>query len=91
MNKSDLISAAAQASGVKKKDAERVLNAALDIVIQSLRAGDRIQLSGFGTFEVRDRGAKVGRDPVSRKTIEIPPARVPAFRPSKNLKDTIGR
>ena len=90
MNKSELTAEAAQAAGISKKDAERVLNAALDIIVRELSQGNHVQLSGFGTFEVRDREPRVGRNPVTRQAVQIPAARVPSFKPSKNLKDTVG-
>ena len=91
MNKSELTAAAAQAAGVQKKDAERLLNAAIDIIAQKLSQGESVQLSGFGTFEVRNREARVGRNPVTRKSVEIPATKVPAFKASKGLKDLVGR
>lgn len=91
MNKSELTAAAAQAAGVQKKDAERLINAAIDIIAQKLSQGESVQLSGFGTFEVRNREARVGRNPVTRKSVEIPATRVPAFKASKGLKDLVGR
>jgi len=91
MNKSELTAAAAQAAGIQKKDAERLLNAAIDIITQKLAQGEAVQLSGFGTFEVRDREARVGRNPVTRKSIQIPATKVPAFKASKSLKDIVGR
>ena len=91
MNKSELTAAAAQAAGIQKKDAERLLNAAIDIIAQKLSQGESVQLSGFGTFEVRNREARVGRNPVTRKTVEIPATKVPAFKASKGLKDLVGR
>ena len=91
MNKSELTAAAAQAAGVQKKDAERLINAAIDIVAQKLAQGESVQLSGFGTFEVRNREARVGRNPVTRKTVEIPATKIPAFKASKGLKDLVGR
>ena len=91
MNKSELIAAAALAAGLQKKDAERLLNAAIDIIAQKLSQGESVQLSGFGTFEVRNREARVGRNPVTRKSVEIPATKVPAFKASKGLKDLVGR
>ena len=90
MNKSELTAAAAQAAGVTKKDAERVLNAALDIISASLVSGDKVQLSGFGSFEIKDREARVGRNPRTKETIDIPATRMPVFKPSKALKDMVG-
>ncbi len=90
MNKRELIAEAAQAGGIQKKDAERVLNAAIDIIVRELASGAHVQLSGFGTFEVRDREARVGRNPTTRAAVQIPATRVPAFKASKNLKDIVG-
>ena len=89
MNKTELIAAAAEAAGIQKKDADRFFNAALDIMTQKLRNGEKVQLSGFGTFEVRQRRARMGRNPKTRETVEIPPARVPDFKPSQNLKEIV--
>ena len=91
MNKTDLIAAAAQSASVSKKDAERVLNAALDHITAALASGDKVQLSGFGIFEVKDREARVGRNPRTKEAIEIPATRTPVFKPSKALKDTVGK
>ena len=91
MNKTELIAAAAESAGVSKKDAERVLNAAIDSITAALASGSRVQLSGFGIFEVKEREARVGRNPHTRQAIEIPATRVPAFKASKNLKDIVGK
>lgn len=90
MNKTDLIAAVSQSAGVSKKDAERVLNAALDHITAALASGSKVQLSGFGIFEVKDREARVGRNPRTKEAIEIPATRTPVFKPSKALKDTVG-
>lgn len=90
MNKTDLIAAAAEQSGISKKDAERVLNAAIDTIAASLAKGERVQISGFGIFETKDREARVGRNPRTKEAIEIPATRTPAFKPSKALKDAVG-
>lgn len=89
MNKTDLINAAAESAGLTKKDTERVLNAAIDAITAALVKGEKVQLSGFGTFETKQRNARVGRNPHTRETVEIPATRVPTFKPSKTLKDTI--
>ena len=91
MNKTELIAAAAQSAGVSKKDAERIINAALEHIAASLTAGDKVQLSGFGIFEVKDREARVGRNPRTKEAVEIPATRTPVFKPSKLLKDTVGK
>ena len=89
MNKTELIAAAAEASGIQKKDADRFLNAALDMITESLKRGEKVQLSGFGTFEVKHRNARVGRNPTTRQAVEIPASRVPDFKPSQNLKERV--
>ena len=91
MNKTELIAATAERAGISKKDAERVLNAAIDSITASLVAGEKVQLSGFGIFETKKREARVGRNPHTKQTIEIPATRVPAFKASKSLKDAIAK
>lgn len=91
MNKTELIAVAAEHSGISKKDTERVLNAAIDAVTAALANGEKVQLSGFGIFETKDREARIGRNPHTREAIEIPATRVPAFKPSKALKDIVGK
>ncbi len=91
MNKTELIAAAAESAGLTKKDAERVINAAIDTITASLVAGDKIQLSGFGTFEVKAREARVGRNPHTKEAIDIPATNVPIFKASKALKDIISK
>ena len=89
MNKTELIAAIAENAGVTKKDAERVLNATVDTITAALVKGDKVALSGFGIFEVRDREARTGRNPHTKETVEIPATRVPAFKASKALKDAV--
>ena len=91
MNKTELIAVAAEHAGMTKKDSERVINAALDAITASLAKGEKVQLSGFGTFEAKEREARVGRNPHTRESIEIPATRVPTFKASKALKDTIAK
>ena len=91
MNKTELVAAAAQATGMTKKDTERVLNAAIDAITASLVKGEKVQLSGFGTFETKEREARVGRNPHTKEAIEIPATWVPGFKASKALKDTIAK
>ena len=90
MNKTDLISLAAEGSGITKKDAERVIEAAIDAVTAALADGEKVQLTGFGTFEVKDRQARVGRNPKTREAVQIPATKAVTFKPSKNLKDMVG-
>ena len=91
MNKTELIAAAAESAGLTKKDTERVLNAALDAITTSLIKGEKVQLSGFGTFEIKDREARIGRNPHTKEAIDIPATRLPTFKPSKALKDTVAK
>lgn len=91
MNKTELIAVTAESAGLTKKDTERVLNAAIDAITQSLMKGEKVQLSGFGTFEVKEREARVGRNPHTKEEIEIPATRVPAFKASKALKDNVAK
>ena len=89
MNKTELIGEVAGKAGITKKDAEKVINAFFTTVEEGLKTGDKIQLIGFGTFEVRDRQARKGRNPQTGTEIDIPAARVPAFKPGKALKDAL--
>ena len=91
MNKTDLITAAAEKSGLSKKDAERVVNALLDTVTASLVKGEKVQISGFGIFETKEREARVGRNPRTKEPVQIPATRTPTFKPSKLLKDIVGK
>ena len=91
MNKTELISLAAEHSGMTRKDTERVINAAIDAITAALVKGEKVQLSGFGTFEAKDREARVGRNPHTKETIEIPATKVPVFKPSKALRDLIAK
>ena len=87
MNKTELIAAIAEKTGMTKKDAERAVAATFESISASLVKGDRVQLSGFGIFEVKERAARTGRNPHTKETIEIPASRTPAFKASKALKD----
>ena len=89
MNKTELIAIAAEKAGMTKKDAERVLNAALDTVCATLAEGGRVQLSGFGIFEVKDREARMGRNPKTNEPMEIAATRTPVFKASSALKDAV--
>ena len=89
MNKTELIAIAAENTGMTKKDTERVLNAAIDAITAALIQGEKVQLSGFGTFETKDREARIGRNPHTKEAIDIPATRVPSFKASKALKDNV--
>ena len=91
MNKTELIAIAAENTGFTKKDTERVINAAIDAITASLVKGDKVQLSGFGTFETKSREARVGRNPRTKESIEIPATRTPIFKASKALKDAVAK
>ena len=91
MNKTELISACAESTGLSKKDSERVLNAAIDAITAALVKGEKVQISGFGIFETKEREARIGRNPHTKEAIEIPATRVPAFKASKALKDIIAK
>ena len=91
MNKTELITLAAQNAGMTRKDAERVINAAIDAVTAALVNGDKVQLSGFGSFEVKDREARMGRNPHTKEAVETPATKVPVFKASKALRDTVAK
>ena len=91
MNKTELIASVAESAGLTKKDAERVINATVETITESLCKGDKVSVSGFGIFEVKNREARVGRNPRTKETIEIPATRLPAFKASKTLKDTVAK
>ena len=89
MNKTELIDAIAAQTGLSKKDAESALNAYTAIVTKALKEDDKVTLVGFGTFEVRPRAARTGKNPQTGEAIKINAAKIPAFKPGKGLKDTI--
>ena len=91
MNKTELIAAVAESTGLTKKDTERVVNAAIDAITASLVKGEKVQISGFGTFETKEREARVGRNPHTKEEIHIPATRVPGFKASKALKDIVAK
>lgn len=91
MNKTELIAAVAANTGLTKKDTEKVLNAAVEAITAAMVGGDKVNVSGFGIFETKQREARVGRNPQTGETMEIPAARVPAFKASKALKDSVAK
>lgn len=91
MNKTELIAATAEKAGITKKEAERIVGAAFDTITSALASGDRVQLSGFGIFEVKSREARIGRNPKTKESIEIPATRLPSFKASKALKDIVAK
>ena len=91
MNKTELIAAIAEKSGITKKDAERVLSATVETITAAMAKGDRVQLSGFGIFETKKREARTGRNPITGETITIAAATLPGFKASKTLKDAVAK
>ena len=91
MNKAELITAAADMADISRKDAEKVVNAALEIITEELVAGERVSLVGFGSFDVKTRGERVGRNPRTREEITIAATRVPQFKAGKALKDVVAK
>ena len=91
MNKAELVAAVAEKTGLSKKDTEKTVNAALDAIIDSLVAGEKVQLVGFGAFEVKERGERVGRNPQTKEEITIPASRVASFKVGKAMKEAIAK
>lgn len=89
MNKTDLINQVAEAAELSKKDATKAVEAVFDAIQNTLANGDKVQLIGFGNFEVRERSARKGRNPQTGEEIEIAASKVPAFKPGKALKDAV--
>lgn len=89
MNKKELVAEMAQKSGLAMKDADKALSAFIEVVSESLQKSESVQLVGFGTFEVRQRAARDGRNPQTGETIHMPAAKVPAFKAGKALKEKV--
>ena len=91
MNKSQVIDAVAQKTGLKKKEAENVVNAFLSTIEDALANEEKVQLVGFGTFETKVRKARIGRNPATKESIEIPASKHPAFTAGKALKEIVNK
>ena len=91
MNKTELVAAVAEKTGMSKKDSEKAVNAAFDSITEALAAGEEAQLVGLGAPEVKERNARVGRNPKTKETIEIPASRVASFKVGKALKDAVSK
>lgn len=91
MNKTELVAAIAEKAELSKKDSEKALKAFIDVVTDELKAGEKIQLVGFGTFEVAERAAREGRNPTTGATIKIPASKAPKFKAGKALKDAVNK
>ena len=89
MNKVELIAAVAEKSGLSKKDAEKAVAAVLESVVEAVAKEDKVQLVGFGTFEVRAREERTGRNPRTKETVEIPASKAPVFKAGQAFKDAI--
>ena len=87
MNKAELIASVAEKAGLTKKDAEKAVVAIFDSIQQAMVEGDKVQVIGFGTFEVKERSARAGRNPRTNETIQIPASKNPVFKAGKALKD----
>ena len=91
MNKTELIAAVAEKTGLSKKDSDAALAAVVDAITESLVNGEKVQLVGFGSFEVKKRAARIGRNPKTKEEIQIPATKVPSFKPGKALKDVVAK
>ena len=91
MNKAELINGVAEKTGLSKKDCEKAINATFEAITTSMEAGEKVQLVGFGVFDVKERGARVGRNPKTKEEIEIAASRVPTFKAGKALKDAVAK
>ena len=89
MNRTELVAVVAEKTGLTKKDAEVIVSATFDTVAQELAKGEKVQVSGFGIFEVKDREARVGRNPHTKEAIQIPATKIPTFKAAKALKDKV--
>ena len=91
MNKTELIAEIANKTGLSKKDAEKALAATIETVIDAVNKEDKVQLVGFGSFELKSRDARMGRNPKTKEAIEIPASRVPVFKAGKAFKDAVAK
>ena len=91
MNKAELVAAVAEKTALSKKDSEKAVNAAFEAITAALVGGDKVQLVGFGAFEVKERNARVGRNHTTKEEIQIPASRVPVFKAGKALQDVVAK
>lgn len=89
MTKADLIDEVSRAIDMTRKDAEVIVDTIFDSIVGALRTGDKIEIRGFGSFRTRQRLARVGRNPKTGEKVDVPPKRIPYFKPSKELKDVV--
>ena len=91
MNKADLINVVAEKTGLTKKDSEKAINGVLDAISDALVGGEKVQLVGFGAFEVKSRAPRMGRNPKTKESIQIPASQSPVFKAGKALKDAVAK
>ena len=91
MNKTELIAEVANKAGLSRKDAEKALGAVVETITEAVVKGDKVQLVGFGVFDIKERGSRIGRNPKTKEEIEIPATRVPVFKAGKVLKDAVSK
>ena len=91
MNKAELIADVAARTGLSKKDSEKAVNATFDTITTALESSEKVQLVGFGVFDVKERAARIGRNPKTKEEIEIPASRVPQFKAGKALKESVDK
>ena len=91
MNKAELIATVAEVAGLSKKDSEKAVNATFTAITEALEAGEKVSLVGFGAFDVKERAARMGRNPRTKEEVEIPASRVPQFKAGKALKDSVAK
>ena len=91
MNKAELIAAVSERVELSKKDSEKAVNATLEVITECLADGEKVQLVGFGVYEVKERAARMGRNPKTKEEIQIPASRVPVFKAGKALKDVVDK
>lgn len=89
MNKSELVDAAASSSGLARADMQRALDSVLDEITAAVKKGDKVSLTGFGNFELRERAARTGRNPQTGAEMQVPASKAPAFKPGKAFKDAV--
>ena len=91
MNKADLINALAERNGITKKEADKAVSSVLEIIEEALKNGDKVQIMGFGSFEVKTRAARKGRNPQTKAVITIPASKAPVFKAGKSFKDEVSK
>jgi len=91
LTKADLVEEVARSTQLTKKQAEEIVNTVFRTIVESLQTGRKIELRGFGSFRIRNRGARMGRNPKTGEKVEVPPKRIPYFKPGKELKEQLNR